>query len=93
MDSLMGVEFGLAAQKALGDDIPLMSVSDALSIRDIASRINLHLSNETEGVSGGHVELDNLVAQHEEGMGDFVKSQDFVTDVKKRADKIVTVIG
>lgn len=43
VDSLMGVELGLAAQQALGEDIPLMAISDALSIREIAARIATHI--------------------------------------------------
>lgn len=48
IDSLMGVELGLALQESLGDDIPVTMVSDALSIQEIAARIVRHL----HGASG-----------------------------------------
>lgn len=43
IDSLMGVELGLTLQEALGDDIPVTLVSDALSIHAISERIVRHL--------------------------------------------------
>ncbi|WP_158241887.1 type I polyketide synthase [Tabrizicola sp. TH137] len=43
VDSLMGVELGLTVQQALGDDIPVSLISDALSLREIALRIVHHL--------------------------------------------------
>ncbi|MBR9765564.1 MAG: SDR family NAD(P)-dependent oxidoreductase, partial [Rhodobacteraceae bacterium] len=59
VDSLMGVELGLAAQQALGDDIPLMAISDAQSIAEIAARLVAHIRGE----SRAHA-LADLAAQH-----------------------------
>lgn len=62
MDSLMGVELGLAAQRVLGDDVPMMAISDELSIRDIARKIVGHLQG------GDSAEMSslaaNMAAQH-----------------------------
>ncbi len=62
MDSLMGVELGLAAQRVLGDDVPMMAISDELSIRDIARKIVTHLHG------GDAVQMSslgaNMAAQH-----------------------------
>ncbi len=93
MDSLMGVEFGLAAQQALGDDIPLMSVSDALSIKDIAAKINVHLSNETTSDADRNSTLENLAALHEDVLGAAAKSTEFISDVEEREAKIMKVLG
>ncbi len=43
MDSLMGVEFGLAMQGALGDDLPMLTMSDNLTVTRIAQTIVQHL--------------------------------------------------
>ncbi len=43
MDSLMGVEFGLAMQAALGDDLPMLSISDNQTITRIAQMIVEHI--------------------------------------------------
>ncbi|WP_010141175.1 beta-ketoacyl reductase [Oceanicola sp. S124] len=59
VDSLMGVELGLAAQQALGDDIPLMAISDAQSIEEISARLVAHV----QGGTRGH-QLADLAAQH-----------------------------
>jgi acyl transferase domain-containing protein/NADPH:quinone reductase-like Zn-dependent oxidoreductase/acyl carrier protein len=64
MDSLMGVEMGLATQEALGDDIPMMSISDALSIGDISRKIIMHLHNDTEIDRKWSKELRNLADKH-----------------------------
>ena len=53
------VELGLAAQQALGDDIPLMAISDAQSIAEIAARLVAHIRGE----SRAHA-LADLAAQH-----------------------------
>ncbi|SNY54948.1 Acyl transferase domain-containing protein [Pseudooceanicola antarcticus] len=59
VDSLMGVELGLAAQQALGDDIPLMAISDAQSMEEIAARMVAHI----QGGGRGHA-LADLASQH-----------------------------
>jgi NAD(P)-dependent dehydrogenase (short-subunit alcohol dehydrogenase family)/acyl carrier protein len=62
MDSLMGVELGLAAQRVLGDDVPMMAISDDLSIRDIARKIVSHLHG---GDAAQMTSLAaNMAAQH-----------------------------
>lgn len=43
MDSLMGVELGLAAQQALGDDLPQPALSDGLSIERLAELFVAHI--------------------------------------------------
>ena len=62
VDSLMGIELGLAAQQALGDDIPLMAISDAQSMAEIARRIVAHIQGT--GPSAGNTGLGDLAAQH-----------------------------
>ena len=59
VDSLMGVELGLAAQQALGDDIPLMAISDALSMTEIAEKMVSHIQ---KGGTGSV--LGDIAAQH-----------------------------
>ncbi len=45
MDSLMGVELTLAAQKVLGDDLPVPSLGDDLSITKIAGIFVTHIQS------------------------------------------------
>ncbi|MBT9386515.1 SDR family NAD(P)-dependent oxidoreductase [Pseudooceanicola sp. CBS1P-1] len=61
VDSLMGVELGLAAQQALGDDIPLMAISGQLPAEEIARRITRHLQG---GGADPASALTLLAAQH-----------------------------
>ena len=63
VDSLMGVELGLAAQKSLGDDLPLMTISEGNSIETIAQKIIEHIHSTTSAVSGT-ILLGDLAAQH-----------------------------
>ena len=60
----MGVELGLAAQQALGDDIPLMTISSANSIEEIAERIAEHIHGTTSADPGLTAMLGDLVGQH-----------------------------
>ncbi len=64
VDSLMGVELGLAAQQALGDDIPMMTISSANSIDEIAEKIAEHIHSAEGGGFSSHNLLNDLVAQH-----------------------------
>lgn len=64
MDSLMGVELGLAAQEVLGDDIPMMSISDALNIGDISQKMIMHMHNSTEIKQKLGKEFHNLASKH-----------------------------
>ena len=59
VDSLMGVELGLAAQQALGDDIPLMAISDAQTMEEIAAKMVAHIQGGGRGDA-----LADLAAQH-----------------------------
>lgn len=55
MDSLMGLELRMAAQRGLGIDIPIVSISDGTTINDIASRVLTRLrsgSLENDAPSG-----------------------------------------
>ncbi|CUJ17446.1 type I polyketide synthase [Cognatishimia activa] len=45
MDSLMGVEMGLAAQEALGDDLPVPVLADDVSIENIAEMFVKHIQS------------------------------------------------
>ncbi|MGR3364143.1 MAG: acyl carrier protein [Maritimibacter harenae] len=45
MDSLMGVELTLAAQKVLGDDLPVPALGDDLSITKIAGIFVTHIQS------------------------------------------------
>ncbi len=70
MDSLMGVELGLSMQQSLGDDLPMTTISETLSIRDIAKKIVAHVKTpSTEGGTGDAI-LDNLAAQHRVAIDD-----------------------
>ena len=66
IDSLMGVELGLTVQEALGDDIPVTMISDALSIEEIATRIVRHLHGEGEGAGAFSIQAEDarLALQH-----------------------------
>ena len=48
MDSLMGIELGLTAQNALGDDLPLLSMADDPTIERIAELFVSHIQSRTE---------------------------------------------
>lgn len=63
IDSLMGIELGLTLQESLGDDIPVTSVSDSYSIREISRRIVLHLHGGS-GSLGTDMETEALLHQH-----------------------------
>jgi hypothetical protein len=60
----MGVELGLAAQQALGDDIPIMSISESLSMKEIAVKIVDYLHSAGSGPTDVNPVLANLAAQH-----------------------------
>ncbi len=65
MDSLMGVELGLAAQKALGDDLPQPALSDGLSIERVAELFVSHIQARDSlgaGDPGGAGENSILMA-------------------------------
>ena len=66
MDSLMGVELGLAAQAALGDDLPIPVLGDDLSIDRIAEMFVRHIqSSETEDTGAGALHsLRAVTMQH-----------------------------
>lgn len=67
MDSLMGVELGLALQETLGDDAPVTSVSDGLSIAQISARIveNLQGGSDADlGIEGADPANLMLITQH-----------------------------
>lgn len=49
MDSLMGVEMGLAAQEALGDDLPVPVLADDVSIENIAEMFVKHIQSGADG--------------------------------------------
>ncbi len=63
IDSLMGIELGLTLQESLGDDIPVTSVSDTFSIREISRRIVLHLHGGSETLATDS-ESATLLQQH-----------------------------
>ena len=66
IDSLMGVELGLTLQEALGDDIPVTMVSDALSVQEISARIVRHLHGGTgeQATDRLNAEDGRLAVQH-----------------------------
>jgi len=49
MDSLMGLELRMAAQRALGIDIPMVSIADGTTINDIAAQSLSRLHEKTSG--------------------------------------------
>jgi acyl transferase domain-containing protein/NADPH:quinone reductase-like Zn-dependent oxidoreductase/NADP-dependent 3-hydroxy acid dehydrogenase YdfG/acyl carrier protein len=63
IDSLMGVELALTLQDGLGDDIPVTSVSQAVSISEVARRIISHLHGTPED-AGLHSDDARLALQH-----------------------------
>lgn len=66
IDSLMGVELGLTLQEALGDDIPVTMVSDALSIQEISARIVRHLHGASDDTTRDKLSAEDarLAVQH-----------------------------
>jgi phthiocerol/phenolphthiocerol synthesis type-I polyketide synthase C len=52
MDSLMGVEFGLTLEQALGDAVPVSLISESYSIDQIARNLIDHLRSAGEGDDG-----------------------------------------
>ncbi len=70
MDSLMGIDLGLTLQKTLGDDIPMTSISETLSVRDIARKIVDHVQNNKRDTDATNAVRENLVAQHRAGEPD-----------------------
>jgi len=93
MDSLMGVEFGLAAQEAIGDDIPMMAISDALSIKDIAAKIASSLVNKHKAENELDVILGNLAAQHSSKSQDAPITAEQLGEIKRRETNIVEIIN
>ena len=63
IDSLMGVELALTLQDGLGEDIPVTSVSEAVSIREVARRIVQHLHGEPDESAMQHDDA-RLALQH-----------------------------
>ena len=64
VDSLMGVELGLAAQQALGEDVPLMTISSANTIEEIAEKIADHVHGAGADGAGVEALIGDLAAQH-----------------------------
>ncbi|TYP85688.1 acyl transferase domain-containing protein [Maritimibacter alkaliphilus HTCC2654] len=67
MDSLMGVELTLAAQKVLGDDLPVPSLGDDLSITKIAGIFVTHIQSGASADGGGNEAasaVKTLATQH-----------------------------
>ena len=64
VDSLMGVELGLAAQQALGDDVPLMTISSSNSIEEIAEKITDHIQDGTDRRDDVSVLLGDIAGHH-----------------------------
>jgi len=63
IDSLMGVELALTLQDGLGEDIPVSSVSEALSIGEVARRIVAHLHGDPDTAAAENGGA-RLAAQH-----------------------------
>ena len=64
VDSLMGVELGLAAQQALGDDLPLMTISGANTIDEIAEKVVAHIHQVSTAEAPPGLVVRDLAAQH-----------------------------
>ena len=63
MDSLMGLELRVAAQRALGVEIPMSALADGLSVNSMADRILVRLGGEGRRPALSGAESD-LVSQH-----------------------------
>ncbi|WP_372840552.1 SDR family NAD(P)-dependent oxidoreductase [Phaeovulum sp.] len=63
IDSLMGVELALTLQDGLGEDIPVSSVSEALSIGEVAHLIIAHLHGDPDEAAA-QIDGARLAAQH-----------------------------
>ncbi|MCB9993583.1 MAG: SDR family NAD(P)-dependent oxidoreductase [Hyphomicrobiaceae bacterium] len=68
MDSLMGVEFALAMEQALGEAVPVSLISDSLSINQIARNLVAHLRSENAGADGQDAAALSLLAKHAGGL-------------------------
>ena len=64
MDSLMGVEFGLAMEQALGDAIPVSMISDSLSINQISRNLVEHLRTGGTDSVGADAATLSLFTKH-----------------------------
>ena len=64
MDSLMGLELRMAAQRGLGIDIPVVSISDGTTINDIAARVLGRLRGGDEDGAVLHSDRDTLLEKH-----------------------------
>ena len=65
MDSLMGVELTLAAQKVLGDDLPVPALGDDLSITKIAGIFVTHIQSGAAADDGGATPQAQATARSE----------------------------
>jgi acyl carrier protein len=69
VDSLMGVELGLAAQKSLGDDLPLMTINDQSSIESIAEKMITHIHGSASDGKHAAGMIGELAAEHIDAKG------------------------
>ncbi|MBU2533017.1 MAG: acyl carrier protein, partial [Alphaproteobacteria bacterium] len=64
MDSLMGLELRMAAQRGLGIDIPIVSISDGTTINDIAGRVLARLRRGAEDNDTSSLDRNALILAH-----------------------------
>jgi NAD(P)-dependent dehydrogenase (short-subunit alcohol dehydrogenase family) len=64
MDSLMGLELRMAAQRGLGIDIPIVSISDGTTINDIASRVLTRLRGGPDDEEAPTSTRNALIEKH-----------------------------
>jgi acyl transferase domain-containing protein/NADPH:quinone reductase-like Zn-dependent oxidoreductase/acyl carrier protein len=59
MDSLMGVELGLAVQAALGDDLPMPSMDESFNIERLAELFVAHIKSQDSASGRDEVKLQH----------------------------------
>jgi acyl transferase domain-containing protein/NADPH:quinone reductase-like Zn-dependent oxidoreductase/short-subunit dehydrogenase len=89
MDSLMGVEFAIGAQKVLGEDIPMTMISvDGMSINDISEKIADHILADSDRRDDSDTVVENLAAQHAgEVVDDHTINKDELLDTLTKREK------
>ena len=98
LDSLMGVELGLAVESRFGVRLPVMALSDSQTIAKLADKVLLQLRQAEDGAdankAGDHVtRIESVVSQHaadvdSSAIHDFAKDLDAAAATQTR--KMIT---
>ena len=92
MDSLMGVEFLMSAEKALGDDIPQMTISSGATVRDMARKISVWVTSGQPAAETEPSTLNTLMSKHTPTSGKdsgIEAMKDTVAGIDEHLDRMV----